>query len=195
MSYIPTEFADNLNAGMLVWVSDDLTEYNNALGEMFREVELLSDWEAVFDVDRCPPVALPYLGQFVGARLIIGSSVESQREQIRRPSRQDRGKLQTIIDAVKPLLTGTKAVVVRERSGLGGTDNAWRLTVITLTNETPNPAAVEAAIRSVKPGGIVLAYSHTLGQDWQSVKTRHVTWAAVKAGKHTWSVVKTTPPV
>jgi P2-related tail formation protein len=76
---------------MAPWQTPELTAYNNALGKMFEQVELLSDWEIVFDVDNCPDYALPYLAQYVGVRIIQGSSVASQRQQIRRPTRQDRG--------------------------------------------------------------------------------------------------------
>src|SRR3954454_24409339 len=105
--------ADDLNEAMAAWQTPDLTEYNNALGEMFAQVEQLGNWEIVFDVDNCPDYALPYLAQFVGVRLIQGSSVASQRQQIRRPTRQDRGTVYAVREAVMALLTGRKSVVVR----------------------------------------------------------------------------------
>jgi P2-related tail formation protein len=187
--------ADDLNEAMAPWQTPDLTEYNNALGAMFAQVEQLADWTIVFDVDNCPDYALPYLAQYVGVRIIQGSSVASQRQQIRRPTRQDRGTVYAIREAVMALLTGNKSVVVRERDGLSHADNAWRLTVITLTSETPDVQAVHDAIVSVKPAGIVLNYENVLGQDWDSVDRRYATWAAVKAANFDWAEVKITAPV
>lgn len=187
--------ADDLNEAMAPWLTPELIEYNNALGKMFEQVELLSDWVVVFDVDKCPDYALGYLGQFVGVRLIQGSSVESQRQQIRRPTRQDRGTVYAIQEAIKPLLTGNKSIVIRERDGASHADNAWRLTVITLDSETPDQQAVRDAIMAVKPAGIVLNYNEVLGQDWDSVDRRYATWAQVKADNRDWAEVKTRAPV
>jgi P2-related tail formation protein len=190
-----TEIGDALNAAMAPWQTPELTAYNNAIGKMFEQVELLSNWEIIFDVDNCPDYALPYLAQYVGARLTQGSSVAAQRNQIRRPTRQDRGTIYSIKQAIMPLLTGDQSVVIRERDGISSTENAWRLTIITLTDETPDPQAVLNAILIVKPAGIVLNYANMQGQDWESVDLRYATWAAMKAANATWADTKYAEPI
>jgi hypothetical protein len=86
--------------------------------------------------------------------------------------------------AAQPFLTGTRSVLLFEREG-----GPWRLTVATRARETPDPAAVEQAIRAQKPIGIVLTYTVISGQAWNEA-TPSATWSSV--GSLTWDQAKTT---
>lgn len=139
-----------------------LREYCYAIGEMFSEVEVLAredddgnpPWSALMDVDRAPATALPWLAQLAGVELVKGLSDADTRAFIKAAQARNRGTRQSIIDAAKLFLTGTKFVDLVERDG-----SAYRLTVITNENETPDALQVERAIRKVKPAGIVLNYA------------------------------------
>lgn len=161
-----------------------------------RVHEIVSDtdegpgWAIVFDPDRCPPYALPYLAQFVGAELEPSLSVAEQRDKIRQAESFARGRLPAIVAATKRTLTGSKAVLITERYN----GSAWQLHVRTLVSETADPSATEAAIRSQKPGGIVLTYQTVTSQSWDDLIATHATWSDVSANYTSWDEVRSDPP-
>lgn len=167
-----------------------------AIGDPFQLVsDLASDsddgpgWSALLDVDRAPAAALPWLAQFVGVRLRAGLTPEAQRDLVRRGAGHRRGSPAAMAAAAQEFLTGEKRVRIYERDG-----SAYRLTVVTYTAETPEPAAVEAALRAQKPAGLVLVYEVRPGQDWQSVKDHNATWQTVKDNYATWEGVRDALP-
>src|SRR3954452_18712789 len=106
---------------------------------MFTEVELYAiaedddqGWVILFDPDRCPAPALPYLAQYVGERLPVGLSEPLQREWIKDAPNQRRGTPMSIFLAAQRKLTGSRLVSMRERDG-GDPD---KLTVVTYTAQT-----------------------------------------------------------
>jgi hypothetical protein len=112
-------------------------------------------WETLLDVDRTPAVFLPWLAQMVGVdpRGLVGLDEATQRTFIRETAGWRRGTPAAMIGAAQVYLTGAKTVRLIERD-----ESAYRLTVITRTSETPDAAAVERALRSQKPAGIVLTH-------------------------------------
>lgn len=131
-----------------------------AIGRMLQPVDdLVSDgedfpgWSVLLDVARCPYAYLPYLAQFVGARIPVGTPEEEARNLVRTPSGFRRGTKESLIAAAQKNLTGNKTVKVVER-----TSSAYALTVITRTAETPNPAITLQDILSQKPAGLVLTH-------------------------------------
>jgi hypothetical protein len=118
-------------------------------------VEGRGPWETILDVDHTPAAFLPWLGQFVGVRpgQLAGLTVQQQRDFIRACSAYRRGTPAAMIAAAQIHLTGTRQVRMVERD-----ESAYRLTVITRTTETPDAAAVERALLTQKPAGIVLTH-------------------------------------
>ena len=126
--------------------------------DLVRDSDAGTGYSPALDVDRCPPDLLRWLGQFAGVPVTPGDPkdaawVTKAREEIRQAAGWRRGTPRAIREAAQRHLTGTKTVRMLERDG-----SAYRMTVLTRTSETPNPAATEAAIRAQKPAGIVLAY-------------------------------------
>jgi len=118
----------------------------------------------LMDADTCPTWALPWLAQFRGVRLppIAVGELEADywlamRERIKRADGQNRGSVDALVAAAQRFLTGTKSVYVTER---WGTD-PYALHVNTVVSETPDPAAVLAALLEQKPAGLVLTYGTT----------------------------------
>jgi len=176
----------------------------NALGQMFQLLDdLVRDtpegpgWSPLLDLERCPDVALPWLAQFVGTRLLAGSTSDDQRARIASTDGFKRGTAAALRGAAASTLTGSKRVVFRERNGNKATqpiDYAYFLDVITYDSETPNPAATQAALLAQKPGGIVLTYRHTPGQDYQSVRDGYATYTAVHAAYPTYDALRNDTP-
>src|SRR5262249_13772648 len=131
-------------------------------------------FETLLDPARCPPWALPWLAQLVGLRLPTTLSVPDQRAFISALASHNRGTPAALEAAAGLFLTGNKTVYFPERDPTG-TDPAYTLEVVTLDNETPDPAAVAAALQAQKPGGIILNYRHILGWDYQQMTAQGVT--------------------
>lgn len=153
-----------------------LEHFVGALGSMFQTVEeYASDgpngepgWSIILDLNRAPVEALPWLGQFVGVTIQQDVSIELQRQQIHAVSGFQRGTPRSLMAAAQQYLTGDKQVILRERNG-----SAYQLTIVTKSSQTPNPARVEAAIRTQKPAGIALTYNVISGQDFQTLIENH----------------------
>lgn len=168
----------------------------NGIGLMFELVEeWVRDnpdgpgWSLLMDLDRCPDEALPWLGQFVGVRLLPDSTPAQQRARIASTDGFKRGTRQALIGAATATLTGRRTVLFRERDG-----DPYVLGVQTYTDQTPNPAATQSALVAQKPGGLVLNYTVTGGQTWQQVRDNHATWQSVKNAYIDWQAVATDEP-
>lgn len=152
----PLAYADEANGYALAHVAA-------AIGAMWQDVyDLVSDsdngpgWSSLVDIDRVPAIALPWLAQLAGVRLLIGASEAVQRAQVAAADGRNRGTVAAIVAAGQLTLTGMKIVNVTERSG-----SAYRLTITTRPSETPDPTATLKALMAAKPAGLLLTYSAT----------------------------------
>lgn len=146
-----------------------LAHFCGAIGAMFQPIDTLArdsedgpGWSAVMDLDRTP--WLPWLAQFVGVTVVPETTDAEQRERILGTAGFKRGTVASMRAAAALHLTGTKTVLFRERDG-----SAYRLEVVTYTDETPDPDATLADLMAQKPAGILLAYRHQVGNDYQAV--------------------------
>jgi hypothetical protein len=131
------------------------------------EDETYPPWGVLFDVDVCPAWALPWLAQVVGVRLPKSVTGDAAREYIKTLSFESVGRPDTIKTIVTAPLTGSKTVFFRERDD----GDAYRLEIVTLTSETPDPAELQRAIESSVPAGIIVAYRAIAGWDYQQMTT------------------------
>ena len=69
-------------------------------------------------------------------------------------------------------------------------DGPYSLTVITRTAETPNSAAVLAALTAQKPAGILLTYATTTGNTYLEVRATQATYTAVKTTYATYTAMR-----
>ena len=166
--------------------NEALQAYITTLSKMFEQAEEaarpgLGDppWSHLFDPDLAPNGSLAWLGQWVGVPAEIRSSLEDpvvfyarQRQRIADHLGWNRGSAAAMKAVVKPLLTGNKSVFFQERD-----TSAYRITVITRTAETPDVAAVQRALISQKPAGIVLNYVVTAGRTFQETTAIGATFA------------------
>lgn len=127
------------------------------LAQPFAEVdELVSDtddgpgWSILFQVDRTPRKWLTRPASMIGARPPEGLTDDQLRTHIKEVGGPQRGTPAAIVAAAKSHLTGEQRVTFHERDG-----GAWRDTLITRTAETPDVAALTAAVTdpAVKPAG------------------------------------------
>lgn len=119
------------------------------LHDLVRDTDTGAGWSALFDPERAPSWALPWLAQAYGndAR---GRTDEQIRFEARTLPRFQRGTPAAIIAAAAATLTGDKVVRLLERD-----DSEYHFTVITRTAETPDAAATLSAITAQKPAGLM----------------------------------------
>jgi hypothetical protein len=134
-------------------------------------------WEVIFNVDECPPEALPYLAQFVGVHFEPSLTVAEQRAKIKERPAFRRGTLAAIEAATKQHLTGSKFVFIEERAE----GHAYRLMIRTFTVHTPEPAVTLADILTQKPAGILLDYKAMVGKTYAQWRKEYKTYTGVKA--------------
>jgi hypothetical protein len=148
-------------------------------------------WQILLDPERCPAAALPYLAQFVGAVLTPNMNEAERRAAISEPEGFGRGTPSAIVAVAKRRLTGTKTVLLVEFY----TGNAYRMKLVTLESETPEPEETLADIlREQKPIGIRLFYNASPDWDWEELMLEQATWNDVMAEFATWDAVTTHTP-
>jgi hypothetical protein len=160
------------------WMTDSLALFLNAVGTMFDplmatiqdqgidgiDADYVPGYGSLFDIDRCPPASLPYLGQFVGVRVPTGMSATDARQLIKAEAGINRGTPASIMSAVQRFLTGSKTVVLQERlNGQTGAADAYQLTIGMLSGEVGSLDQIKAAVNAVKPAGIVVTYQVIAG--------------------------------
>ena len=172
-------------------LTSDLTGYCAAIASMWQEVEPFIDddpandivgWQALFDVDLCPMLALPWLAQCVGERLPVGIDETAARDWIKLSPRWMRGTEQAIVNSVKRLLTGPQTVQFGVRMHLDGTPDVDCIAVLTYASQTPDPVAVQRALRDNVPADII----------WEYASVDIATWALVESGMDSWTELQTT---
>lgn len=164
--------------------------------------EALENWRAarrtrpsaLADPEQADAAWLTWLAQLVGAPLDPSASEAERRDTIRYATSGWRaGTRQAIADAARTALTGGKyARVMPHTKAIDGSVTAgdvWDVTVVTRTQETPDPDAVLGAIlrKGVKPAGVVL-YVANYGSTWDLIEANYPTWADLEAA--TWDEIE-----
>lgn len=155
--------------------------YIAGLAQLFEQVTLYArdtddevvGWSLVLDINRIPGEGLPWLAQFVGVQTIEGLTDAQQRAWIHAAANQRRGTTSSMVQATQLHLTGNKSVTLRERVA----GDAYALTIVVRTSETPNPAATLADAMAAKPAGIILTLSVLAGNDYQLIFQNNATYA------------------
>lgn len=196
-----TPFQEDLYGQLGAWKDADfgkwdLLHYCGAIASMFDQIEKYArddgdfpGWSILLDPDRCPVEALPFLAQFVGVRLPSTLTEQQQRDRIKGTDGFKRGTPGAIMDAARIHLTGNKTVFMRERDG-----GAYNLTVVTYVSETPDSAAVLAALIEQKPAGIILTYQTVAGATYLLIRVSYPTYSAVLAAFATYNGLRNNVP-
>lgn len=173
-----------------------LQKFLESIGEMYEEIidfaydtDTDDGWTLLLDVARVPSKAIDWLGQFVGVVPLDGLTDAQKIQRIVAREGFSRGTPHGMRAAAQVFLTGTKTVNIFERD-----TSPYHLTVQTYTSQTPNSAAVLAALISQKPAGLVMVYSVVAGQNYQQLKTNHTPYSAVKSFYPNYSGVRNDAP-
>lgn len=176
---------------MLKLVSALTTGNIDLIYEIVTDRDAGPGWQILLDPERCPAAALPYLAQFVGARLTQGMSVAEQRAAIGDPEGFGRGTPSAIVAVAKRRLTGTKTALLVEFY----TGNAYRMKLVTLESETPEAdETLREILEEQKPIGIRLFFNTSPDWDWAELEGEQATWGDVEEEFATWGAVVTHTP-
>lgn len=175
------------------WADDDnsLQTYIAALTLSFEWVVSLAyddangqGWVKLLNPWKTPVEALPWLAQFVGQQL-TGADPEAWRAQIASPSNWLRGTVAAMKASVAATLTGTRTVLVLERT----TDEA-HFTVATYIDETPVPALTALAAQYQKPGGLIMTVTQIVHNTFLSHEQAGGTFGDEEARYSTFSAAE-----
>lgn len=152
------------------------------IGEITRDDDTHIAWSKLRDPDECPAELLDWLAVDQGIVFPASALTEAEkRSRITQAAGRYRGTEQAWREEIQRSLTGNK--VVRLLTFVGG--DRWAVTILTRTNETPDPDAVERTARAGKPAGVVLTFLTTDDVIWAEGASAwddvdpSVTWAAV----------------
>jgi hypothetical protein len=142
-------------------------------------------WAILMDPDLCPAKGLPFLGQLVGVQVPVGADETTARAIVKAHGGWGRGTPAAITAAAKLTLTGAQHLTLTERDG-----SAYRVGVTTYAAETPDTAALQAAVNAALPAGLIATYTLLTGwlvSEMETEETAHTiayleaNWATVAA--------------
>lgn len=121
---------------------------------------------------------LPWLSQLVGVDLDQVDGDQARRDAIRSASSGFKAGTRTAVeDAARSALTGSKYVRVTPHRTATGAGQWYDVRITTRTSETPDVAAVLAAVvaKQAKPAGVRL-WHQVLETTWDAVEAAYTTW-------------------
>lgn len=183
-------FAEDDDTGDLLVFCEALCAPAETAFARVSETDEKVAWQDMLDPEAGPAESLPWLAQFVGVEVEPAWTEQETRDAIARPSGWKRGTPGAMREAVQRTLTGDRTVSIFERVG----GNAYQLAVRTLTTETPDADATEAAALTQKPIGIVLDFAALVGQAWNDVVADNTDWDEVTTTYATWDDLIATAP-
>lgn len=187
---------DQLPQAVRVSGGDTLRTYLGSIGDQVSDVLRVAeridytppdeggppgDTSDLLDPQGADPAWLPWMAQLYGIPL-PGSLTEQQRRNLVADwrGRRHAGSKQSMVDAVRAILTRNQMVRVIDHATATGPGTRWDVLVVTLKAETPDAdgrLVLDAINKAdVKPAGVLLHHRFVTG-----------TWAALQAGRPTWA--------
>lgn len=144
-------------------------------------------WEVVFDARLCPPQYLPWLAQWAGVRYDRTLPAETNRARILAREGATAGTVRELVEAVRSRLSGSGGIVRLLERDTG----PHHITVQVFASQTPDPAAVEAAIAAVKPARVIVDLEVRSSSSYAEVRASKTgqTYAARQAAYPTYDDV------
>jgi hypothetical protein len=153
-------------------------------------------WGTLLDVNTCPDFALPWLAQFAGVAIPVGTTDAAARVLITSQANAKRGTPQVLIAILQSFLTGTKQVTLLER-----TPDPYSFTIICQASEMPGGAGgataalALAALMAAKPAGLVMSFLVQAGLTWAEMAGYPVVAGRWADQTDTWASLSNEIPV
>jgi hypothetical protein len=126
-------------------------------------------WRPLLDPALCPADALPFLGQFVGAQVPVGSDEVTARAIVTHSPGWARGTPGAVAAAARLWLTGGQHVTLNERFG----GSAYAIEVVVYAGEVIDLVSLTAAVKAALPAGFSLTVSAVTGWTIADAETRY----------------------
>jgi len=181
MSEISEDLYEAITPGQVRVQEDEVDEDTEVLCESIAVCldqwwQILGvQWDNILSAEETPTEAIRYAAQFSGLQVETQWTEETQRTMLAAPPGFARGTVAAMVSAIQMTLTGSKTVYLVERPD----GEAYQLIIRTLEGETPSPEMTEAAIRAVKPAGIMLDYDVLTGQTYNLIDVSYTTYQEV----------------
>jgi hypothetical protein len=174
--------------------SQDLRVFCNAFGVMMQPVDdICKDgsngepgWSQILDLTRAKDEWLKWLGQWTGYLVPDKAASETQstwstRERGRIISRSANRRATTALlrEIIQEHLTGTKTVIIQERSADAHTINVY----VYNSEIVDSTALVTAAAQAAKAYGLIMVFTVLTGANYALLQASNATYA-VMTGKH-----------
>lgn len=138
-----------------------------------------------------PRAFLAWLGGLIGVDTSTIADAYVREALGNASTAQRRGSVASLSVAVQRTLVGSQ--YVRVFTNVGGA-NPYRITVVTLTSETPDVAATLLAAEAEKPAGMEIELQLVSGSTWNLVEANYADWDAVTAAHPSWDDLTTWLP-
>jgi hypothetical protein len=197
MSFEPTTtIGKRLVEQWAPWLTEDLAFVAEAIGTMCEPLaEIIEevgypeeeDWVPaygkLFNPEECPGKYLPFLGNFVGVPIPVGTPEAEARALIKAESGLERGTTASVEATIERVLGKGVPFTIRERTNNKGEPAAWWFQVIVPKGKSST--VLKEAIEKAKPAGLKFSIVEAENAWLAGV----LKWSEVKAGLK-WS----TPP-
>lgn len=138
------------------------------VAELALDTETQVGWGPILDPTVCPAKALPWLGQFVGAVVPVGSDETTARAIVMHSPGWARGTPASIIATAQLWLTGAQHVDLEERAG----GSAYAVEVTVYEAEVIDLASLTAAVQAALPAGFSLTVTTLAGWTVDEMETQ-----------------------
>lgn len=182
-------FAEDDESGDLQRFVEGLTQPINRVYRLISEESQTYPWSVVLDADLCPAETLPWLAQWEGVNLTPDMTEAERRQAIKDREGEARGRPATIRARIERTLTGTRRVIVRER-----TPGPYNLYIRTIATETPDEGRTRAAILEQKPAGLTLDYAAAVGITYIDLAADYATHGDLASAGLTYGELAETLP-
>lgn len=173
---------DDINGWNLLHLMNSYLEQLDEVEQLYRDQGSIPGWATIMDIDTATSSGIAWLAQFVGVSIPGDLTEDQQRAHAKGTAGFKRGTLAAIAGAAQVHLTGLKRVMITERD-----TSAYHLTVRTYGTETPDAAAVNAALQAQKPAGLILVHQVAAGATYAELDTAFGTFADEKAAFATYA--------
>lgn len=182
---------DDGDAQLLGWL-DGPGHLLGTVDDLVRDTPGREGWAWVLDPQLCPVWALPWVANWTGQPDDPTLDEASRRlRQIEGPA-EDRGTPRGIRGAVRATLTGSRTVVVDERTSADGQPDPTAYRVTTFTAETLDIAATAAAVDYSAPGGLRVRATHRVrdGATYDELAAAFPTYDDLEAALATYQAMR-----
>jgi Phage tail protein (Tail_P2_I) len=188
----PFQTGDDSAGWPLLYLCDAITQPGAEIEGYAADTDTQVGWQQMLDPTLCPARALPFLAQWVGAIVPVGSSDATARAIVQHNPGFARGTPAAIIAAAQLWLTGAQQVLLTERYG----GDAYAVQMIVYTPQVIDFTALTAAVKAAMPAGFLLTLTELPGWTIAQLQSEHpgYTWVTIGANWATMTALSIQAP-